>query len=352
MTTQRVEVAPGRFVGDGQPTFVIAEAGVNHNGDAGLARALVDVAAEAGADAVKFQTFAADRLVSPSAPKAEYQLQTTDPGESQLAMLKALELSPELHEELREHCRSRGILFLSTPFDEKSVGFLEEFGVSAFKLGSGEVTNLPLIRRVAATGKPLILSTGMAYLGEVDAAQRAFSEAGGRGLILLQCVSNYPSEPADANLRVMELMSQAFRVPVGFSDHTRGLEVSLAAVALGAAVIERHFTLDQNLPGPDQRFSLEPDSLRALVRGIRDVEQALGTGLKQPAESELENRRIVRRSLAAAQDLPSGVTLSAEMLMPLRPGTGISPDLIEALVGRRTRRALERGELVGWEDLA
>lgn len=350
--TGAVEIAPGRLVGEGAPAFVIAEAGVNHNGDAGLARTLVDVACDAGADAVKFQTFTTDRLVSPRAPKAEYQLQTTDPGESQQAMLRALELSADLHEELQARCRARGVLFLSTPFDEESATFLDRLGVPAFKLGSGEVTNLPLIRHVAATGKPLILSTGMSHLGEVDAARRAFVEAGGSGLVLLHCVTSYPADPAEANLRAMETLSRAFAVPVGYSDHTEGLEVCLAAVALGAAVIEKHFTTDRTLPGPDHRCSLEPGELHGLVRGIRAVEAALGSGRKEPAASEVDNRRVVRRSLAAAADLPCGASLSAETLVALRPGTGIPPALVDAVIGRRTRRALSRGELIAWEDLA
>ena len=347
---REIEVA-GRRIGSGYPVFIIAEAGVNHNGDVELAKRLVDVAAEAGTDAVKFQTFKAERLVSATAPKAEYQLQTTDAGESQLEMLRRLELSPEAHRELQTYCQERGVLFMSTPFDEESADLLDELGVPVFKIGSGEVTNWPFLEYVARKGKPIILSTGMSYLSEVDEAVRVIRDAGCDQLVLLHCISNYPADPADANLRAMQTMATAFQLPTGYSDHTPGIEVVLAAVALGACVIEKHFTLDKNLPGPDHRASLEPHELQALVAGIRTAELALGNGAKRPARSEADNRLIIRRSLAAAFDISKGTVLSSDMLKALRPASGISPALVGHVVGRRARRSLMAGQLIAWGDL-
>lgn len=341
----------GRKIGPGYPCFVIAEAGVNHNGDVEVAKQLVDVAVDAGADAVKFQTFKAERVVSTAAPKAEYQLSTTDADESQMEMLRHLELSSAAHRELQSYCQEQGILFMSTPFDEGSVDFLDELGVPVFKVGSGEVTNWPLLEHIARKGKPIILSTGMSYLSEVDEAVRVIREAGNEQLVLLHCVSNYPADPADANLRAMQTMAVAFQVPVGYSDHTSGIEVPLAAVVLGACVIEKHFTLDRNLSGPDQRASLEPDELHAMVVGIRTIELALGNGVKQPALSEADNRLVVRRSLAIASDIPEGAIIESDMLQALRPASGISPTLIEHVVGRRVRRSLTSGQLIDWNDL-
>jgi len=340
-----------RRVGPNKPVFIIAEAGVNHNGDVELAKRLVDVAAEAGADAVKFQTFKADQVVSASAPKAEYQLQTTQATESQLDMLRRLELSREAHRELQACCQKRGVLFMSTPFDEESADLLDELGATVFKISSGEITNWLLVEYIARKGKPVILSTGMSYFSEVDEAVRVVRNAGCDKLILLHCVSNYPADPADANLRAMQTMATVFQVPVGYSDHTPGIEVALAAVALGACVIEKHFTLDKDLPGPDHRASLEPHELQAMVAGIRTVESALGDGVKQPALSEADNRSIVRRSLAAAADIPKGAIIESDMLQALRPASGISPALIEHVAGRRVRRSLASGQLIDWGDL-
>lgn len=341
----------GHLIGPGCPCFIIAEAGVNHNGDLALARWLVDVAAEAGADAVKFQTFRAERLVSPTAPKAEYQRQTTDADESQLEMLRRLELSPAAHRELAAYCQQRGLIFLSTPFDEESADLLDGLGVPAFKIGSGEITNHPFLEYVARKGKPLILSTGMSYLSEVDEAVWVIRHAGCEQLVLLHCVSSYPARPADANLRAMQTMAAAFGVPVGYSDHTPGLEVALAAVALGACVIEKHFTLDRNLPGPDHRASLEPHELRALIAGIRTVEQALGDGIKRPVPAEADTRAVARRSLAARVDIPAGTVVQPAMLTALRPSSGIHPSLLKHVVGRRTRRPLTAGQFIDWSDL-
>lgn len=338
-------------IGPNFPCFIIAEAGVNHNGDLELARRLVDVAAEAGADAVKFQTFRADRLVSPTAPKAAYQRQTTGAGESQLDMLRRLELSPAAHRELNDYCRQRGLIFLSTPFDEESADLLEELDVPVFKIGSGEVTNHPFLDYVARKGRPIILSTGMSYLSEVDEAVRVLRGAGCEQLVLLHCVSSYPAAPADANLRAMKTMAVAFDLPVGYSDHTPGIEVALAAVALGACVIEKHFTLDRTLPGPDHRASLEPHELRALIAGVRTVEHALGDGIKGPLPAEADTRAVARRSLVARVEIPAGATVEAGMLTALRPAGGIPPSLVAQVIGRRTRRPLSAGQFLDWSDL-
>jgi N,N'-diacetyllegionaminate synthase len=340
-----------RNIGRGEPVFIIAEAGVNHNGDLALARQLVDVAAHAGADAVKFQTFKAEKVVSPQAPKAGYQLQTTGADESQLELVKRLELPFEAFRELFVYCQDKGILFLSTPFDEESADFLDALGVAAFKVPSGEITNLPFLTHVARKGKPLIVSTGMSYLGEVETAVRAIVEAGNRNIVLLHCVSNYPADPSDANLRAMRTLSAAFGMPVGFSDHTLGLEVALAAVSLGACMLEKHFTLDRNLPGPDHRASLEPDQLKALVQGIRNVEAALGHGRKEPAASETNTAGAARRSLVAGRDIPAGTMLSEEDIALKRPGTGLPPALWPYLLGRTARVAIPAGTLLTLEML-
>lgn len=332
--------------------FIVAEAGVNHNGSLDLAKRLIDVAAEAGADAVKFQTFRANRLASPAAPKAGYQLQTTDSGESQYQMLKRLELSREAHYVLKDYCSERNIVFLSTPFDEESADLLEELKVPLYKLGSGEVTNWPLLRHIACKGKPVILSTGMSFLSEVEEAVRILRDGGCPQIVLLHCVTNYPADAQDANLKAIQTMALALQIPVGYSDHTVGVEVAIAAVAVGARVIEKHFTLDRSLSGPDHRASLEPEELKSMVSGIRTVERALGSGLKIPARSELENRTIVRRSLAASVEIPEGTILAPHLLKGLRPATGISPNFLEQIVGRKAKRSLQAGELIKWSDLA
>src|SRR5215208_4566960 len=317
-----------KLIGPGQPVFVIAEAGVNHNGDLKMARALIDVAVDSGADAVKFQTFQADRLVTPEAPKAAYQAANTGDTESQFEMLRRLELSPEAHRELQSYCEERGIIFLSTPFDEEAVDLLDELGVPAFKISSGDLTNSPLLEHVARKGKPVILSTGMSELSELIEAVSVLNTAGCETPILLHCVSNYPADPAEVNLRAMQTMRSAFDVPVGFSDHTQGIDVALAAVALGACVIEKHFTLDRTLQGPDHLASLEPTELRELVRSTRRVEKALGSGRKVPTASEMETAKVARRSLVAARDIAAGATLEREMVVMRRPGTGMSPALL------------------------
>lgn len=342
----------GRIIGANQPCFIIAEAGVNHNGNMDLAHQLIDVAIQSGADAIKFQTFRAERLVTADAPKAAYQLETTSAGESQFEMLRRLELNADAHAALIAHCRDKHLVFLSTPFDEASADLLEALDVPAFKIPSGEITNLPFLSHVAHKNRPLIVSTGMAFLGEVETAVQTIEATDNHTLALLHCVSNYPANPADTNLRAMQTMAHAFNVPVGYSDHTSGIEVSLAAVALGACIVEKHFTLDRSLPGPDHRASAEPTELGALVRGIRMVEAALGDGRKQPAASEANTAAAARKSLVAACDIPAGTVLTEMMIAFRRPGTGLPPAMCEFLIGRSTRTTISTGTLLTLELLA
>lgn len=338
--------------GKGGACYVIAEAGVNHNGDIGVARELVKAAAESNADAIKVQTFIAEDVTAPTARKAVYQLETTSKKESQLEMLRSLELPREAHAELQELCRDLGVAFVSTPFDTKSVDLLDELGVPFIKIGSGEVTNLPFLEYVARKGRPIVLSTGMSTLAEVDEAVCAIERAGCTDLTLLHCVSNYPADPAAVNLRAMETMHQAWGHPVGYSDHTPGIAVAVAAAALGACVIEKHFTLDRTLPGPDHRASLEPGVFREMVDAIRTVERAMGDGRKAPAASEIETAAAARRSLVAARDIAPGETLREEDVAILRPGTGLPPSMLRYVLGCTTRTAIKAGALLELEMLA
>lgn len=339
-------------IGSGNPCFIIAEAGVNHNGNPELAQKLIHAAAEAGADAVKFQTFVAERLVTAEAPKAEYQKRTTGSDESQLAMIRKLELPRECWAELRRLAEAKGLVFLSTPFDLGSVDFLNQLGVPAFKVPSGEITHPALLEKVATTGKPVLISTGMSSLAEVAAAVRIMEAKGLREFCLLQCTSNYPANPDDTNLRAMVTLEQEFGVPVGLSDHTEGIEVSIAAVAMGAAVIEKHLTLDRSMEGPDHTASMEPSEFKTLALGIRKVERAMGTGEKKAASSEQGVAQVARRSLVIARDLVAGTVLSESDLAYKRPGTGIPPTDAAKVIGRRTTRALSAGALLSWDDLA
>lgn len=331
--------------------FLIAEAGVNHNGDAGMALDLIDAAVAAGADAVKFQTFQADQVVSAGAPKAPYQRTGSDPLESQFEMVRALELDAAEFAGLKAHCDARGILFLSTPFDHESVDLLHRLGVPAFKIPSGEITNLPLIRHIGRLGLPVILSTGMADMAEVERAVAALAEVSCRALAILHCVSNYPAAPEDTNLRAMATLRGTFGVPVGLSDHSTGIEIPLAAAALGAAVIEKHFTLDKSLPGPDHAASLNPKELEAMVAGIRKVEAALGDGVKAPRPAEADTREVARRSLFLKAALPRGRTIAEGDVIALRPAGGIPPSEVMAVLGRRVARDLEAGTMLRWDDL-
>jgi N,N'-diacetyllegionaminate synthase len=321
-------------------TLIIAEAGVNHNGDVALAKKLIDAAVDAGADIVKFQTFNADRLAAPGARKAAYQSQSTDGQESQSEMLRRLELTPEMHKDLIEHCALRRIGFLSTGFDIESVDLLASLGQDRFKIPSGEITNLPYLRHIGHFGKTVILSTGMATLGEIEAAIDVLEQAGTprATLTVLHCTTEYPAPMADVNLRAMQNISAAFGVEVGYSDHTQGIEVAIAAVALGACVIEKHVTLDRSLPGPDHRASLEPDEFKAMVAAIRNIEIAMGDGIKRLTPSEAKNKPVARKSLVACKAIMAGTIFSAENITAKRTGTGISPMHWDEVIGRAASR--------------
>lgn len=339
----------GHRISPGGRVFIIAEAGVNHNGDVHCARRLIEAAADAEADAVKFQTFRANQLATPTAPPAAYQRQATRPDEGQQQMLRRLELPRSAYEAFVEDCERRGLVFLSTPFEEDSADFLEALGIAAFKMPSGELTNLPLLAHVARKGKPMLVSTGMASLEEVEAAVRTLEHAGNPPLVLLHCVSSYPADPSEANLRAMQTLAEAFHVPVGFSDHTMGSEVALAAVALGASVIEKHLTLDRRQPGPDHQSSLEPGEFAALVQGIRRVESSLGHGRKEPAPSERETARVARKSLVAARAIRAGSQLTEELIDIKRPGTGLPPSMREHLIGREAVTDIPEGAVLTLE---
>jgi N-acetylneuraminate synthase len=349
--TARPFAVAGRTIAPGKPVFVIAEAGVNHNGDPALARALIDAAADSGADAVKFQTFQTASLASRSAPKAAYQVETTGSGESQSEMLARLELSLDTLRALQAHAAARRLVFFSTPFDEGSVDTLGALGVPVFKVPSGEITNLPLLRHIATQGKPIILSTGMSTLDEVGAALAAIRQVADLPVALLHCVSAYPAPPGDVNLRAMDTLRECFGCATGLSDHTLGLEVALAAVARGATIVEKHLTLDKRLPGPDHRASLEPAEMTALVRGIRVIEAALGDGEKRPMPSELDTRRVARKSLVAARPIRAGERLVKDAVAIKRPGTGVSPAELEQALGRRVRRDLAADDVIDWAAL-
>lgn len=330
-------------------TLIIAEAGVNHNGDITLARKLIAAAADAGADLVKFQTFIAKNIISRSAPKAEYQKSSTDPVESQHDMVQKLELTRANHVELIAECKKQGIGFFSTAFDKDSIDLLEEFDCNEIvKIPSGELTHLPYLRYLTRHGKQVLLSTGMANLGEIEAAIDVIEHAGTPRdkITILHCTTEYPTPMEDVNLRAMVNIGQAFGVKVGYSDHTPGIEVPMAAVALGATVIEKHFTLDRTLPGPDHRASLEPDELKAMVQGIRNIEKALGDGIKRPSPSELKNKPIARKSLVAARPIKAGEYFTEGNLMAKRPGTGISPMQWDNVIGRTAPRDFSEDELI------
>ena len=357
---------------DKKPVYIIAEAGVNHNGSMETARKLIDVAAEAGADAVKFQTFQAEKLVSKFSPKADYQIKSTDPKQSQLQMLKNLQLGESQHRELSAYCQSLNIAFISSPFDQESLKLLVNgLNVSCLKIATGEITNAPLLFQAGCTGKKIILSTGMSTLGEVELSlgilalayirpdeppslelcRQAYASVEGQSMlkekvILLHCTTEYPAPLAEVNLYAMDTLKLAFGLEVGFSDHTQGIAVPIAAVARGAVVIEKHFTLDKKLPGPDHQASLEPDELKAMVKAIRQVELALGSGIKMPSPSESKNRAIVRKSLVVARTIGKGEVFTEENLAIKRPGTGASPLYYWELLGKKAARDYATDELV------
>ena len=325
--------------------YIIAEAGVNHNGSFDLACRLVDAAKAAGADCIKFQTFRSQNLVSRNAGKADYQKDTTGDG-SQADMLSKLELSYDAFSRLKQYCEEVGITFLSTPFDLESVAFLDALGVPFWKIPSGEVTNLPYLEALAKTGRPVVMSTGMCEMGEIEAALRVLRENGTTDIRLLHCNTEYPTPFADVNLRAMETMRRAFGVEVGYSDHTKGIEVPIAAVALGATIIEKHFTLDRNMDGPDHKASLEPDELAAMVSAIRNIEQALGSGEKTASPSERKNIAVVRKSIVAKRAIKQGEVFSEENLTAKRPGTGISPMRWFEVIGQVAAKDYMRDEII------
>lgn len=334
------------------PVFIIAEAGVNHNGSLDLALQLIDAAKASGADAVKFQTFQAVRLATRSAQKANYQERKAEGSESQFEMLQRLELDASAHRRLIAHCREIGIEFLSSPFDAESADLLDTLELPLFKIPSGEITNLPFLQHLARKRRPIILSTGMSTLEEVEEAVEVLRAQGCPQITLLHCVTEYPAPYAEINLRAMQTLKTAFNLPVGYSDHTLGVEVAIAAVALGAEVIEKHFTIDRSLPGPDHSASLEPIELKQMVSAIRNVELALGNGTKVPAPCELPNIPVARKSVVAARALPLGHQLIAGDLDIKRPGTGLAPKLAETLIGRTLRISIAKDEILNWDHLA
>lgn len=328
--------------------FIIAEAGVNHNGNLALAKKMIDAACAAGADAVKFQTFRADKAISRYAPKAEYQKKSGCEGKSQLEMVRKLELDKKSHGILIDHCKRRKIMFLSTPFDFESIDLLNRLGLKILKIPSGEITNLPYLRKIGGLRKQIILSTGMADLGEIEDALDVLAEAGTarEKITVLHCNTEYPTPKGDVNLLAMLSIKEAFKVRVGYSDHTLGIEVPIAAAALGAEVIEKHFTLDKKMQGPDHRASLDTDELAAMIRAIRNIESALGDGIKRPSVSEMKNKAVARKSIVASRDIRSGEMLSEKNITAKRPGTGISPMEWDRVIGKIAQRDFGEDDLI------
>lgn len=330
-------------------TFIIAEAGVNHNGNLEFAKNMIDVAVKAGADAVKFQTFKAEKMVSRYAQKAEYQKKTTKNDELQLEMIKKLELDAQTHLTLLEYCNIKGIKFLSTPFDLESIDLLNELGVDIFKIPSGEITNLPYLRKIGSLKKEIILSTGMADLGEIEDALDVLSSAGMKlkNITVLHCNTEYPTPIEDVNLNAMLTIKAAFPgVNIGYSDHTIGIDIPIAAAAMGATIIEKHFTLNKNMEGPDHKASLEPDELKAMVCAIRNIEKAMGSGIKKSSSSEIKNKLIARKSIVAAKDIHKGEMFTEENLTIKRPGTGISPMRWDEIIGKKAVKDFNEDEII------
>jgi N,N'-diacetyllegionaminate synthase len=328
--------------------IVIAEAGVNHNGNIVLAKKLIDSAYEAGADAVKFQTFKAEKLISKNAPKAEYQKQSTDSNESQFEMIKKLELDLETHKELLSYCNKKNIKFLSTPFDLDSIDLLNKLGLNIFKIGSGEITNLPYLRKIGSLKKKVIISTGMSDLGEIEDALDILISSGTskENITVLHCNTEYPTPIEDVNLKAMLTIKNAFDINIGYSDHTLGIEVPIAAVALGATVIEKHFTLDKTMEGPDHKASLEPHELKQMVCSIRNIEKAMGNGIKKPSLSEKKNINIARKSLIASKEIKKGEIFSENNLTVKRPGNGISPMRWDEFIGKVVTKDYNADDLI------
>lgn len=332
-----------------QKTLIIAEAGVNHNGDIKLAKQLIDAASEAGVDYVKFQTFNSKKLVSKNAVKATYQKENTkNASESQLEMLQKLELSKEAHIELIHYCKSKNIKFLSTGFDLESIDFLNDLNIDLFKIPSGEITNLPYLKKIGGFGKPIILSTGMSDMDEIKNALTVLTQAGANlnNITVLHCNTEYPTPMQDVNLLAMKTMGEVFKIKIGYSDHTLGIEVPVAAVALGATVIEKHFTLDKTMEGPDHKASLEPEELKAMVKAIKNINLAIGDGIKAPTQSELKNKIIARKSIVASKNIKEGDMFSEDNITVKRPGNGISPMLWDSIIGTIAKKSYSEDDLI------
>lgn len=337
----------GYKVGQGQPVFIIAEAGVNHNGSLKLAKKMVDTAKLIGADAIKFQTFKAENLVTKNAPKANYQKKTTS-GKTQLEMLKSLELSEKDFKKLFNYCRKKGIIFLSTPFDSQSAKFLYKLGVSAFKISSADLTNIPLIKQIAKYKRPVILSTGMSDLKEIKEAINAIHRSGNKKIILLHCTSNYPTNNEDVNLKAMQTLREKFCDLVGYSDHTLGIQAAAIAVAMEACILEKHFTLDKTLPGPDHQASFMPQEFKEMVQIIREVERIKGSAVKKPTKSELAIKRVVRKSIVVNQPIAKGTKIKKETLALKRPETGIKPKYLLSIIGKRAAANIKKDQVLTW----
>lgn len=338
-----------KLISEKSPCFIIAEAGVNHNGNIKLAKKMVDKAKEAGVDAIKFQTFKAENLVTKNVEKEQYQ--KTNVKESQYEMLKRLELTEKEQQDLFSYCDKRKIIFLSTPYDEESADFLEKLGVPAFKISSSDLTHLPLLKYIAKKKLPMIISTGASYLNEVKDAIRAVKSEGNNKIILMHCTNIYPVSFKDVNLRAIHILRKTFNLPIGYSDHTLGIVVPIAAVAIGAAAIEKHFTLNRNLPGPDHKASSEPQEIKEMVRAIKDIEKAMGSPIKKPVRGEYEDRKLGRRSVVADIDIPKGTIITKSMLIVKRPGTGIEPRDIDKIIGKKVKRNIRKDSLIKWQDI-
>lgn len=345
---KKIKIA-NKFIGVSQPVFIIAEAGVNHNGDLNLAKKLIEAAKKAGADAVKFQTFTAELLVTKAAEQAAYQSKNIGKVESQYAMLKRLELSEQAHYLLRDYCKKKNIIFLSTPFSEPDADFLEALGVPAYKISSGDLTSLPFLEQVAKKSKPIIISSGMASLAEIRAAVKVIKKAGNQALAILHCTANYPAAPASLNLRALKTIQAEFDALVGYSDHSQGSMASILAVALGACVIEKHFTLDKNMAGPDHKASLNPDELEKFVKAIREAEIMLGSFEKKCQPEEASSKISGRKSLVAKRDILAGAIITSDDLIIKRPGTGISPAEFKAVIGRVAKINILKDKTITWK---
>jgi len=346
----KIKLDDERTIGDGEPCFIIAEAGVNHDGDLEKARKMIDVAREAKADMVKFQTFTGEKLASKDAFLANYHKKgAVSQDETLKQLLKRLELNFDQHKELFNYAKNKGIGFMSTPFDEESADFLVNLGVKAIKVASFSVTHLPLLKHIAEKNLPIILSTGLSTIGEVEEAVKTIRESGNNKLALLHCTSHYPIEPKDSNLRVMNTLKQAFQLPVGYSDHTTGIDVSLASVAMGASILEKHFTLNQNAWGVDHDASISPEELKKLVEGVRNIESAFGSSIKEISHVEEEIRNVHTVSIVSKVDIPKGTIITKDMLAIKKPGTGIRSKYLNLIIGKEAKVDMEADRLIKWD---